>query len=183
MTQLEPSAIHSKQLAADSWVYSRWANFKVWIKQNLLCNLMQGIYNYAMQNESCMHSRWLCKTSTDTWLCQGDVVHLSVNSLTLEIRKFRCIWGDMDESEKAGSHQALNPRHLACVASAAVYSHSPFPITDWPFPFLSLTRPYLCQIKSVGCTTTDCVTLLTAHAVPYWSLYFNMEDYQIIKKR
>jgi len=60
---------------------------------------------------------------------------------------------------------------------------------------LFLNRPYLCQIKSLGCTITDFVTLLTVHAVtywflyckeifvPYWSLYFNMEDYQIINRR
>ena len=31
---------------------------------------------------------------------------------------FRCFEAKIEESEKAGSHQELNPGHLACAASA-----------------------------------------------------------------
>ena len=37
---------------------------------------------------------------------------LKASCLTLEIKEFRCYEAKVEESEKAGSHQELNPGHL-----------------------------------------------------------------------
>ena len=99
-----------------------------------------------------------CTESLENVPFSADIVSSDNSSITVNIHSFikerlDVFEAKIEESEKAGSHQELNPGHLACAANALPLSydnwtttiaHNPlcilhrvrFPVTDGLFTFL-----------------------------------------------
>ena len=99
-----------------------------------------------------------CTESLENVPISADIVSSDNSSITVNIHSFikerlDVFEAKIKESEKAGSHQQLNPEHLACAANALPLSydnrttsspHNPlcilygvrFPVTDGLFTFL-----------------------------------------------
>ena len=99
-----------------------------------------------------------CTESLENVPISADIVSSDNSSITVNIHSFikerlDVVEAKIKESEKAGSHQQLNPGHLACAANALPLSydnrttsspHNPlcilygvrFPVTDGLFTFL-----------------------------------------------